>query len=82
MKAVKTNELKVGDWAAHMLDLPNCKGIETMAQGEITQVEHCDRWGVPSEEYTTVLIVPKGGKSWDGTMHTVHNSHMWLVRTR
>lgn len=81
MKAVKSNELEVGQWAAHMLDLPNCKGIEVMDQGEITKVEHCDMWGTPSEVYTTLVLLPKYGKPWDGKMITVHNSHMWLVRT-
>lgn len=82
MKAVKTNELKVGDWAAHMVDLPNCKGIEVKDQGEIVDVKHCDMWGVPSETHTSVELRPKGADEWTVRYMTVHNSHTWLVRAR
>jgi hypothetical protein len=83
MKAVRTNELQVGDWAAHMMDLPNCRGIEVFQQGEIISVEHCDVWGTPSETHTTIVIRERGAspKGWDDKMSTIHNSHMWLVRT-
>lgn len=83
MKAVRTNELEVGQWAAHMTDLPNCKGIEVLDQGEIVEVKHVDMWGVASETHTTVVIRERGASymGWDDKMLTVHNSHMWLVRT-
>jgi len=81
MNTVKTNELKVGDWAAHMMDLPNCKGIEVHQQGEVVEVKHCDMWGTPSETHTTVVLKARGAAAWDTKMSTVHNSHTWLVRT-
>jgi hypothetical protein len=81
VKAVNTNELQVGDWAAHMWDLPNCKGIEVDVQGEVLEVKHCDMWGVDSETHTTVILKEKGSDKWDRKHMTVHNSHMWLVRT-
>lgn len=81
MKAVRTNELQVGDWAAHMMDLPNCRGIEVFQQGEILEVKHCDMWGTPSETHTSLTIRERGAGEWDLKHPTVHNSHMWLVRT-
>lgn len=81
MKAVRTNELSVGDWAAHMMDAPGLRGIEVHQQGEIVSVTHTDMWGVSSETHTTVVIRERGKASWDTRMSTVHNSHMWLVRT-
>lgn len=81
MRAVTTNELKVGDWAAHMTDLPNCRGIEVMDQGEIVKVTHCDMWGTESHYLTTVVLRERGKAAWDTKMITVHNSHTWLVRT-
>lgn len=81
MKAVKTNELKVGDWAAHMMDLPNIKGIEVRQQGEVVEVSPTDMWGVASETHTTVVLKERGAKPWDTKTSTVHNSHVWLVRT-
>lgn len=83
MKAVKTNELEVGQWAAHVIDLPNCKGIEVKDQGRIIKSEACDMWGTPSETHTTLTIRKAGASKhgWDDDMLTVHNSHTWLVRT-
>lgn len=83
MKAVKTNELEAGQWAAHMIDLPNCKGIEAMVQGRIIKTEACDMWGVASETHTTLTIREVGASpmGWHDIMRTVHNSHTWLVRT-
>lgn len=81
MKAVRTNELEAGMFAALMMDLPNCKGIEVQNQGEIVEVKHTDMWGVASETHTTVYIKERGAADWDVKVHTVHNSHLWLVRT-
>lgn len=81
MKAVKTNELEAGMFAAHMLDTPNAGGIQVAKQGEIVSVEACDMWGVASETHTTVVLRERGAASWDTRMSTLHNSHMWLVRT-
>jgi hypothetical protein len=81
MNSVKTNELKAGDWAAHMMDLPNCGGIQIADQGQIEKVEHCDMWGTPSETHTTVYLKPAGGDKWSTEVLTVHNSHTWIVRT-
>lgn len=72
MKSVKTSELKAGDWAAHVLDLPNCGGIQVSKQGQIERVEACDMWGTPSETHTSLWMLD--------TVITVHNSHTWLVR--
>lgn len=81
MKAVKTNELEVGTYAAHMMDAPNLRGIEVFRQGEILEVKHCDMWGADSETHTTVVMRERGKPQWDTRMATVHNSHTWLVRT-
>ena len=81
MNTVKTNELKVGDWAAHMIDTPNAGGIHVHQQGEIVSVEPHDMWGTPSETHTTVVLRERGKAEWDTKMSTVHNSHTWLVRT-
>jgi hypothetical protein len=81
MNAVKTNELKVGDWAAHMMDTPNCGGIQVHQQGEIVSVEHTDMWGTLSDSLTTVVLRERGAAAWDTKMSTVNNSHTWLVRT-
>lgn len=81
MKTVKTNELKVGDWAAHMMDTPNAGGIKVHQQGLIVEVKHCDMWGTPSETHTSIILRERGKAEWDTRMSTVHNSHVWLVRT-
>lgn len=81
MKAVRTSELKAGDYAALMMDLPNCSGIEVMKQGEIERVEPTDMWGTPSEILTTVYMRDRGAADkYDVKVRTVNNSHMWLVR--
>lgn len=81
MKAVRTNELEAGTYAAHISDLPNCKGIEVHMQGEIDRVEPCDMWGTPSDILTTVYIRLRGADKYDVKVRTVNNSHIWLVRT-
>jgi hypothetical protein len=81
MNSVKTNELKSGDWAAHVMDLPNCGGIQISDQGQIEKVEYCDMWGTPSETHTTVYLKPAGADQWSTEVLTVHNSHTWIVRT-
>lgn len=81
MKAIKTNELEVGTFVAHMMDTPNAGGIHVHQQGEVVEVKACDMWGVASETHTTVVLRERGKASWDTRMSTVHNSHMWLVRT-
>lgn len=81
MNAVKTTELKAGDWAALTMDTPNCGGIQVTDQGRIMEVEACDMWGTPSEILTTVYLKPAGGDQWSTKVMTVHNSHTWLVRT-
>ena len=79
MKAVKTNELKVGDYAAHLMDSPNCGGIEVMRQGIIERIEPRDMWGAPSDHLQLIEIKVKGQHY--PQVITVHNSHTWLVRT-
>lgn len=81
MKAVRTNELEAGMYAALMMDLPNCKGVEVHMQGQIDRVEACDMWGVPSDTHTTVYIRLRGADKYDVKVRTVNNSHLWLVRT-
>lgn len=81
MKAVKTNELEAGTFAAHVSDTPNAGGIHVTMQGEILEVKHTDMWGVASETHTSVLIRPCGADQYGAVLRTVHNSHMWLVRT-
>lgn len=81
MDAVKTSDLKVGDWAARVTDLPNCGGIQVTVQGEIMRVTASDMWGTASDSLTTVHIKQAGAEDWDVAVHTVHNSHTWMVRT-
>lgn len=77
MNAVKTNELQVGNYAAHTSDLPNCGGIQIDRQGYIQRVEATDMWGTHSDTHTTLWFEVKG----DVKVITVHNDHTWLVRT-
>jgi hypothetical protein len=81
MKAVQTNELEAGTFAAFAHDLPNCGGIQIGIQGEIVEVKHTDMWGTASEIQTTVYIRERGADKYDVKVRTFHNSHMWLVRT-
>jgi hypothetical protein len=82
MKAVKTNELEPGMFAAHVMDLPNCGGIQVARQGTIERIEATDMWGTVSEIQQTIWFKPVGGDDWSTVVITVHNSHNWLVRTR
>lgn len=81
MKAVKTNELVAGDYAAHAMDLPNCGGIQITRHGVIERIEAQDMWGSPSETQSLIWFRPSGGDEWSTVVITVHNSHTWLVRT-
>lgn len=83
MKAVRTNELEAGMFAALMMDTPNAGGIRVHIQGEIIEVKSTDMWGVASDIQTTVVLRERGASrmGWDDVMRTVHNSHTWLVRT-
>jgi len=81
VKAIRTNELEAGMFAACMMDTPNAGGIHVHMQGEIVEVKACDMWGVASETHTTIHIRERGADKWDVKSRTVHNSHIWLVRT-
>ena len=82
MKAVQTNELEAGTFAALMMDTPNAGGIAVQIQGEIVEVKHTDMWGVASKDQTTVFIRERGAvDKYDVKVRTVHNSHTWMVRT-
>lgn len=81
MKAVRTNELEAGTFAALMIDTPNAGGIQVHFQGEIVEVKPTDMWGTPSEIQTTVYVRGRGADKYDVKVRTVHNSHIWLVRT-
>lgn len=74
MELKKTTELAVDDNAALVTYLPNCGGFNLNgAKGAITKITPTDMWGAPSDTLTTVFFT-------DYTVHTVHNSHSWLVR--
>lgn len=81
MKAVRTNELEAGTFAALMMDTPNAGGIHVQFQGEIVEVKPTDMWGTPSDILTTVYVKERGAADWDVKVRTIHNTHMWLVRT-
>lgn len=76
MKTVKTNELVAGDYAAHIMDLTNCGGIQVALQGTIESIEPRDIWGIPSDHLQLIYIKVKD----EVKVITVHNSHIWLVR--
>lgn len=81
MKAVRTDELKAGDFAALIMDMPNVKGIEVMRQGTIEKIEPADMYGTYSETLQLIYFKPRGGDDWSTQVITVNNSHLWLVRT-
>ena len=72
MRSVKTHQLEKGDYAAHVIDLPNCGGIQITRQGKIERVEPQDMWGQPSETHTLIWI--------NDDVISVHNTHNWMVR--
>lgn len=82
VKAVQTPELKAGDFAAHVIDLPNCGGIQVSRQGTIEKIEAADMYGSPSYTQHLIYLRPVGGDEYSTMVITVHNSHTWLVRTR
>lgn len=74
MELKKTTELEAGDDVALVIYLPNCGGFNfNGAKGIVSKTIPTDMWGVPSEHLTTIFFS-------DYTVHTVNNSHSWLVR--
>lgn len=78
MKMVLTNQLEIGNYAAHVIDLPNAGGIQIARAGVIERVEPFDMWGNDSVQHTTVWM--KFDNDEYVMPHTIHNSHAWLVR--
>jgi hypothetical protein len=82
MKAVRTNELEAGMFAALVMDTPNAGGVQVTRQGIIEKIEAADMYGVPSEHLQLIHFRKQGSTNpWDIEVITVNNSHLWLVRT-